>query len=117
MSALIRAEERMPCLVQPCSSGAGVHWSCSSERADGLLRRSCMLCRRKKQSQKAYAPTRAGLEALLADVVLMCDNCRQYWRATDEELVDCANRMEAHAREVAEREYAGAMRLSTGRRR
>lgn len=74
-------------------------------------------CCRKKQSQKAYAPARAGLDALLADVALMCENCRQYWRGKDEDLVAYADRMQAHAREVAEKEYAGAMRLSTGRRR
>ncbi len=73
--------------------------------------------RRKKQGKRAYPSDRGGLNALMADVALMCDNCRGYWKGADAELVALAERLQTHARAVAEEEWAGAVRLSMGRRR
>jgi hypothetical protein len=70
---------------------------------------------RKKQRMKAYPPRREGLDALLADVKLMCDNCRLY-NMGNSEYVGYADDVESCFRDVAEAEWRKTTEFIKGRR-
>jgi hypothetical protein len=68
---------------------------------------------RTKHKRKEYPPSREGLDMLLADVKLMCDNCRLYNEGSTD-LEEMADEMEAFAKEAAEQAWQGAERLGMG---
>lgn len=70
---------------------------------------------RQKHKREQYELNREGLESVMADVKLMCDNCRLY-NEDSEEYVGYANEMEAYAKEASERELKKALAGISGRR-
>ena len=65
---------------------------------------------------KEYPPTREGLDALLADVKLMCDNCRLF-NEGNIEYVGYADTVEECFLDVAEVEWKKATDLLYNRGR
>jgi len=59
---------------------------------------------RAKVNKGQYSADEAGLRELLADVVLMCDNCRAY-NAADAELVKDANGLQELAEKCCEERW------------
>ena len=59
---------------------------------------------RTKVNKKQYSPDEDGLRELVADVVLMCDNCRTY-NAANTELIEDANGLQAFAESRCEERW------------
>ncbi|BDA41497.1 probable transcription initiation factor TFIID subunit 1 at C-terminar half [Coccomyxa sp. Obi] len=72
----------------------------------------------RKNKDKKYPPNKDGLDALVADVKLMCDNCRLFNKdsETASEYIGYADEMEEHVRKTAELEWKKTSKMIGGRR-
>ncbi|CAL8461778.1 g1309 [Coccomyxa elongata] len=72
----------------------------------------------RKNKDKKYPPNKDGLDALVADVKLMCDNCRLFNKDGEaaSEYIGYADEMEEHVRQTAELEWKKTSKMIGGRR-
>lgn len=83
-----------------------------------MLKSVCCWYARRKNKDKKYPPNKDGLDALVADVKLMCDNCRLFNKDSEaaSEYIGYANEMEEHVRDTAELEWKKTSKMIGGRR-
>ena len=84
------------------SRRAALHITSLSCRA--LQRETASIVSRAKVNKEQYSPDEAGLREFIADVVLMCGNCRAY-NAADAELVADADGLQAFAESRCEERW------------